>query len=96
MSGALTEPSVPDREPHIIYSDLCCRLTLDGVTVDVHIYRLEHDLKCVLEVANEAGNSTLWDDLFDTDQDALTAFEQVVIEEGMETFLDDGDIETLH
>ena len=50
----------------------------------------------VLEVANEAGNSTLWDELFDTDQDALTAFEQVIIEEGMETFLDGNDIETLH
>jgi hypothetical protein len=47
-------------------------------------------------VVNESGNATLWDSLFDTDQDALTAFEETVIDEGIETFLDDGDVETLH
>jgi len=87
---------VPDRDPHIIYSDLCCTLTLDGVTVDVQIFRLKHDPKWTLEVVNETGGSTVWDDPFDTDQDALAAFEQTAIDEGTETFLDDGDVETLH
>jgi hypothetical protein len=89
------EPCVPD-DPGIIYSDLCRTITLDGITVDVHIYRLEHDPKWALEVANEAGNSTLWDDLFETDTEAYAAFSATVQEEGLQTFLDDGDFETLH
>jgi hypothetical protein len=87
---------VPEPDPRIVYSDLCCTLTLDGVTVEVRIYRPEFDPKWALEVVNESGNATLWDSLFDTDQDALTAFEETVIDEGIETFLDDGDVETLH
>jgi hypothetical protein len=87
---------VPDRSPSIIYSDLCCTLTLDGITVDLQIYRDQESSRWVLEVVNEAGSSTLWDELFDTDRDALLAFEQVVIDEGMKTFLDNGDVQTLH
>ena len=87
---------MPDPSPPIIYSDLCCTLTLDGITVDLHIYRHQESPRWVLEVVNEAGSSTLWDELFDTDREALLAFEQVVIDEGMKTFLDNGDVQTLH
>jgi len=46
---------------------------------------------------NTHGTSSVWDDLFDTDEDAYTAFEEAVEEEGMETFLDDEiDNPTLH
>lgn len=85
-----------DRDPNIIYSDLCHSLTAEGITVTVHIYRLEHDPKWALEVVNECGTSTVWDDLFDTDQQALDALELTVAEEGIETFLDGNDPETLH
>jgi uncharacterized protein len=94
--GTSTEPSVPEPDPRIVYSDLCCTLTFDCVTVEVRIYRPEHDSKWALEVVNEAGNVTLWDNLFDTDQEALSAFEETVIDEGIETSLNDGDVETLH
>jgi hypothetical protein len=88
---------VPDRDPTIIYSDLCRIVTLDDITVDVQIYRLQHDPRWALEVINEAGTSTVWDDLFDTDIEAYAAFSITVDEEGMESFLDeDGDAETLH
>jgi hypothetical protein len=88
---------VPDRNhPTVTYSDLCGTLTVDGITVDVQIYRLGQDAQWVLEVVNIAGSSTVWDDPFETDRDALSAFEQVVIEEGIETFLDNGNAETLH
>jgi hypothetical protein len=37
------------------------------VTVDIKIYRLEHDPQWALEVINDEGTSTVWDALFDTD-----------------------------
>ena len=62
-----------DRDPNIITSGLSRRITEDGVTVRLVIYRLEHDPKWAGEVVNEAGTSIVWDDLFDTDQAAMHA-----------------------
>lgn len=41
--------------------------------------------------------ATVWDDLFDSEAEALAAFESTVKEEGIASFLDDGsDTETVH
>lgn len=96
MSRTATEPCVPDRDPDITHSDLSRTVSDNGVTVRVEIYRLASDRRWQLEVINEAGTSTVWDEPFDTDQAALEAFEQAVEEEGIETFLDNGEAETLH
>ena len=56
------------------------------------IYRLEHDPQWALEVVNEEGTSTVWDDLFDTDDEAYEAFQLTVAEERMRAFLDDDNI----
>ena len=53
----------------------------------LEIYRLEDDLQWVLEVVNENGTSTVWDELFDTDGAAYAAFQSIVEEEGMSAFL---------
>jgi uncharacterized protein len=82
------ETSVKDRDPNIVTSGLSCSVTSDDITVDVRIYRLEHDTHWFLEVVNEKGTSTVWDAPFDTDDEALVAFELAVEEEGIETFLD--------
>ncbi len=87
---------MPDRDPDITHSDLSRTVSDNGVTVRVEIYRLASDRRWQLEVINEAGTSTVWDEPFDTDQAALEAFEQAVEEEGIETFLDNGEAETLH
>ena len=84
-----------DRDPNIIVSGRSQTFTKDGVTVDVQIYRLEDDPKWALEVVNDHGTSIVWDDLFDTDDEAFAAFEEAVEEDGMATFLDD-DVTTLH
>lgn len=86
------EPSVQDRDPNIVHSGLSRTVTLQGVSVEVLIYRLEHDPKWALEVINEAKTSTVWDALFDTDDEALEAFELTLAEEGIETFLDRGNV----
>ncbi|MGA1806246.1 hypothetical protein VHN57_15205 [Sphingobium sp. WW5] len=78
-----------DTDPIIIESPLSRTVSRDGITVRVLVYRLEHDPKWALEVVNDAGTSTVWDDLFDTDEAAFEAFTQTVATEGMETFIDD-------
>ena len=77
-----------DRNPNIVSSGLSRTVTVDGVTVVVNIYRLEHDPQWALEVVNEVGSSTVWEALFDTDKEAFAAFQLTVEEEGMEAFLD--------
>ena len=79
---------VNDNDPEIEHSPLCEKVTRSGVTVDVQIYRLAtgHD-GWSLEVVNEEGTSTVWDDCFATDVAAYAEFERTIDEEGIETFL---------
>lgn len=85
-----------DPDPNIIVSELFQSFTKDGVTVEVQIFRFEDDPKWTLEVVNNDGTSIVWDDLFDTDDEAYETFELAVEEEGMVAFLDEDDVSTLH
>jgi hypothetical protein len=87
---------LPDPDPNIVVSRLSRNVTIDEVTVEVQIYRLENEQVWQLEVVNETGTSTVWNDTFDTEQDALDAFNYVIEQEGIEAFLDGDDAETLH
>ncbi len=77
-----------DRDPNIVNSGLSRTVEVEGVSVEVMIYRLEHDPKWALEVVNENGTSTVWDTLFDTDEEADEAFELTLADEGIDAFLD--------
>lgn len=81
-----------ERDPNIITSGLSRRVSRDGVTVDVAIYRLETEAEWSLEVVNAAGTSTVWDDLFPTDDAANEEFLRTVADEGMAAFLDSGKV----
>lgn len=81
-----------DREPNIVTSSLSRRITRDGISVALEIYRLESEPDWSLEVVNNRGTSIVWDDRFATDDLALAAFEQVVADEGMATFLDPSNV----
>lgn len=72
-------------DPEVIDSKHSGFITRDGVTVELCIYRLE-DTKWTLEVVDADGTSTVWDDEFDTDDDALAEFERTVRESGMLEF----------
>ena len=76
-----------DRDPNIVTSGLSRTVTQDGRTVKLGIYRLEHDPRWAMEVVNQAGTSTVWDDQFDTDEDAHREFLRTIEEEGMDAFL---------
>lgn len=76
-------------DPKLVSSSYAGPVTRQGITVRLEIYRLEDDLQWVLEVVNENGTSTVWDELFDTDSAAYAAFQSAVEEEGMSGFLDE-------
>lgn len=82
-----------DRE--LEFSPLSGRVTDKGITVDVKIYRFaEPDERWQLEVVDHEGGSTVWDDLFPTDQDAYREFYQTIEQSGIGSFLDSS--ETRH
>ena len=45
--------------------------TRDGITIKIDIYRGADDAEWMLEVVDEEGGSTVWDDTFKTDQAAF-------------------------
>jgi hypothetical protein len=81
-----------EHEPNIVHSGLSGIVSKDGVTVKVSILRLENDPRWSLEVVNSVGTSTVWDDLFASDDDAFAEFQRTVAEEGMRAFLDNGNV----
>lgn len=78
-----------DSDPVIITSALSRKVSRDGIVVRVEIYRLEDDELWTLEVVNEQGTSTVWDDLFATDELAFEVFCRTVATEGMATFAEE-------
>lgn len=85
-----------DEEHKLVLSLLCRRIRRKRSSVRVHIYRLEHESNWTLEVEDQGGGSTVWDDKFDTDEAALEEVMKVIETEGIETFLVDQNKPTLH
>jgi uncharacterized protein len=79
----------------IINSPLGQKITRDGTTIDVLIYRGEHEAEWILEVVDHAGGSTVWDDTFATEQAALNEVLRTIDEEGIACFLLDP-VQKLH
>ena len=79
-------------DPNLINSGLSQRISVEGHELRIEIVRLEHETQWSLEVVDEDGTSTVWDDLFNTDQSALDAAFEVIREEGLSAFRDSGNI----
>jgi uncharacterized protein len=72
--------------PEIIHSPLSQTYSAEGHTLQIQIYR-SADSGWILEVVDEHGTSTVWDDLFETDKAALeTAFLEIE-QEGIHPFV---------
>jgi uncharacterized protein len=82
-------------DPEIVMSPLCREITGDGTKVQVDIYRGEDESGWILEVIDEENTSTVWDDPFDTDQEALDAVMKVIAQDGIRSFLA-GESEEVH
>jgi len=75
-------------DPEIVMSPLCQEISKDGTRVQVDIFRCENEAGWILEVIDEENASTVWDQPFDTDQEALDAAIKVIEEDGIRSFLD--------
>jgi hypothetical protein len=90
--------AMTDDDPTIIMSPLSQRFTADGITVSVEIYRLETSEGWSLELVDEGGNSTVWEDVFPIDQAAWDVFKLGVQEYGLARLIqrDDNPPNTVH
>ncbi|WP_088189959.1 hypothetical protein [Sphingobium sp. Z007] len=71
-------------QPELIESSLCRSIEQAGVRLTINIVRIATERGWSLEVVNEHGTSTVWDNLFPTDRDADAAFRDVLAQEGVE------------
>ena len=69
-------------EYEIKYSTLCQKVTSEGKSVQVYIYE-DGKGGWILEVVDEYGNSTVWDDPFKTDDEALDEVFDTIEKEGI-------------
>ena len=79
-------------DPKLIQSGLSQRVTVEGHEFSIEIYSLEHEDAWALEVVDEKGTSTVWDELFDTDQAALDEVLKTIEEEGLSAFRDSANV----
>ncbi len=74
-------------DPEVKMSPLCQEISSGDKTVKVDIYE-DGNGGWFLEVVDEHGNSTAWDDSFPTDTAALTEVKKVIMEEGIQALID--------
>lgn len=72
--------------PEPKYSPLRQSLEANGKSVRVEIYEGDPG-KWILEVEDQYGNSTVWDDQFSTDQAALDEAQKTIAEDGIESLI---------
>jgi uncharacterized protein len=82
-------------DPEIVMSPLCREISGDGTKIQVDIYRVEGEPGWILEVIDEENASTIWDEPFDTDQEALDVVMKVIEHDGIRSLLD-GEFEEMH
>lgn len=84
--------------PDIIRSPLSQAFTADGLTVQVEIYRVDGTDGWTLELVDEEGGSTVWQDSFATDTEAFAEFTDGVEQLGLAKLIDpdEDDLATVH
>ena len=73
-------------EKDLIDSNLNQTITRNGKSIEVHIYRLPNT-SWTLEVVDEFGNSTVYDDEFTNDALALNALLDDIEKDGIDSFI---------
>lgn len=68
-------------------SPLSQKVTRDGMTIEVLIYRAPDDSGWTLEVIDQENGATVWDHPFATDQAALDEVLRTIAREGIASFL---------
>ena len=73
-------------DPEVITSGLSMSYSSHGVVLDIEICRMEDESEWSLEIVNEEGTSTVWDDLFESDEAALAEAIKAIEKEGVFAF----------
>ncbi|MEM1188389.1 MAG: hypothetical protein AAGI72_07670 [Pseudomonadota bacterium] len=76
-----------DADPELEFSPLCGPLSSGGQTLDIQVYRVEGEDLWLLEIEGQHGNSTVWDDRFGTDSEALTEAKKAILEDTAGAFV---------
>ena len=89
-----------NEEYEVKMSPLSKEYSEDGKAVQIYIYE-NSEGGWILEVTDEYNNSVVWDDIFETDEDALKEFKRTIKEEGIMSLigqksLTKDDVRTLH
>ena len=66
----------------LVYSKHCQAVSRNGRTVKIEIYSSGKD-DWILEVVDEYGNSTVWEEPFSSDDDAFREFQRTLEKEGI-------------
>lgn len=90
--GEIGTAIMSQSDPNLVTSGLSGVVTQDGVKVEICIVRMEHEKLWTLEVVNAAGTSVVWDEQFSSDEEAYAEFKRTVAAEGMQAFLDQGNV----
>jgi hypothetical protein len=77
-----------DDADEITHSPLEEKVTRDGVSVEIFIYRGAGEEGWILEVQDHEGGSTVWDDRFDTDREAHSEAMRAIDEDGISSFVE--------
>ncbi|MBD1400459.1 hypothetical protein [Pelovirga terrestris] len=76
-----------NEEPKLIKSPLSQPITSVGNTVSVEIYRLENETSWTLEIEDKYGNSSVWNETFNTDSEALVEAKRTILAEGINSLI---------
>jgi len=76
-----------NEEPKLIKSPLSQPITSGGNSVSVEIYRLENETSWTLEIEDKYGNSSVWNETFNTDSEALVEAKRTILAEGISSLI---------
>ena len=73
-------------EYEVKMSPLSQRSVVDGKEIDIQIYE-DGEGGWLLEVVDEFNNSTVWDDPFPSDQEAMKELQRAIQEDGVDSLI---------
>lgn len=77
---------LPDPNPKLIYSPHSGPFEKNGHRIVVCIFRFEDETEWTLEVEDAQGNSTVWNEEFESDEAAWTTLLRTIEVDGIEAF----------
>ena len=90
-------PMTIDDDLELEYSPLCEEISREGKTLQLQIFTLKGGTDgWSLEVVDHKNGSTVWEDVFSTDQEARDEFYRTLELEGIDSFSEEFPSKSLH